>query len=139
MVLPFEYYGHPDDVARMVYPIDFPAIMRGRGEASGEVNLWFGRGSVYKFRIVPLATLQKNNSTYIIVTSGQEWLVADLLQHWYFVQPILVDTHSAKTFDFVSALTHARPVFFRAAGDLFPTPYYQPIPFHLQDNLPVEK
>jgi hypothetical protein len=46
-------------------------------------------------------------------------------------------THSADTYGFFSPLTHARPVFFRATGDLYPRPAFAPpVPFNLERNLP---
>ena len=134
MVLPVDFYADPSVTSRIVVPIDFPAIMQFRGEASGEVNLWTGRGSVYRFPIVPLPELQRSTATYLILTSGREWLVQDLLTHFYDAEPLLIDTHSADTYAFFCDLSHARPVFFRATGDLYPNA--APLPF-LQASTPV--
>jgi hypothetical protein len=75
----------------------------------------------------------------VILTSGREWLVEDLLRHWYDAEPMLIDPHSADTYGFFSPLTHAQPVFFRATGDLYPHPYSFPVPFDVSENLPGSK
>ncbi len=136
IVLPLEFYAPRDVAARIVYPIDFPAIMRDRGEASAEVNFWTGRNTVYHFPIETIADLQRSTSTYIILTSGIEWTIEDLGRHFYDFEQIPIDTHSADAEGAIAPLTHSRPVFFRVAGDRFPQPFSEPIPFDPDDNLP---
>ncbi len=136
LILPFRYYANRDIVSRVVFPIDLQAILKSRGEASGEMNLWVGGSQVYDFPIVPLADLQRVTSTYIILSSGREWLVNDLLQHSYGVEPLDIDTHAAGMFFWGTSLSHDKPMFFRATGDLYPYPFSKPLSFKLPDNIP---
>ena len=139
MILPLEFYARRDIAHRIVQPVDFSSIMFNRGEASAEVNLWNGRGTLYNFPVLPLPELQRSTSTYMILTSGREWLVDDLVRHWYEVEPIEIDPHTVDTFDFYSPVAHARPVFFRATGDLYPHPNSELLPFDETLVLPLEE
>ena len=86
--------------------------------------------------IIPLATVQRTTSTYIVLTSGREWLVDDLRRHSYDAQPLFIDCHAPGLELTITPLSHSRPVFFRATGDLYPHPFATPIPFHVSDNIP---
>ncbi len=136
LILPVRFYAPPEVASRVIAPIDFPAIMRNRGEAASEVNLWTGRDDTYDLPIVPLATVQRTTSTYIVLTSGREWLVDDLRRHSYDAQPLFIDCHAPGLELTITPLSHSRPVFFRATGDLYPHPFATPIPFHVSDNIP---
>ncbi|HEV2619113.1 MAG TPA: glycosyltransferase family 39 protein, partial [Acidobacteriaceae bacterium] len=92
IVLPLEYYASPQLASRILYPVDFPAILRARGEASAETNFWDGRDNIYKFPIIPLAALQRTARTYLIVTGQRDWLVKDLIKHHYPVEPLPIET-----------------------------------------------
>ena len=138
LVTPFFYYAPPSLKARIVYPIDVPAIMRYRHQASGEVNLWACR-QAYGFHILPLATFQHAASRYLIVTSGDDWLVDVLNEHHYRVDFLPVDTH-AEPLNFVATpVSREKPVFFDARGDGFPASLAanpSPVVFQIQDELP---
>ena len=136
LILPVRFYAPPEVASRVIAPIDFPAIMRNRGEAASEVNLWTGRDDTYDLPIIPLATVQRTTSTYIVLTSGREWLVDDLRRHSYDAQPLFIDCHAPGLELTITPLSHSRPVFFRATGDLYPHPFATPIPFHVSDNIP---
>ncbi len=136
LILPVRFYAPPEVAPRVVAPIDFPAIMRNRGEAASEVNLWTGRDNTYDLPVIPIATLQRTTSTYIVLTSGREWLVDDLRRHSYNTEPLFIDCHAPGLDLTITPLSHSRPVFFRATGDLYPHPFANPIPFHVSDNIP---
>ena len=141
LVLPFHYYAPPDIASRVVYPIDISAIMRRRGEASGEVNLWTGRNT-YGFSIVPLASFQKSASSYLLVTSEPDWLLDDLHANHYVDDPLPVDTH-AEPLNFVATpLSHFKSEVFRVYGDQYksddPTEP-SPKPFKMAGELPQTK
>ncbi len=142
MVLTFRYYAPPDLAARVVFPIDFPAIRLYRGEDSPEQNLWAGRNSIYHLPVVPLARFQRSAGKYLIVASDGNWLVQDLLHHRYPVKRLPINTRAVAIGGF-TPLNHGTPVFYSSVGDRFfkTTPGFvlTPIRFRTIANLPSAK
>lgn len=137
MVLTLQHYAPPAVASRIVFPVDFPAIRKVRGEDSPEENLWAGRNSIYHLPIVTLADFQRNAGDYLILASDGNWLVRDLWTHSYPVSRLNI-SFPAGTIKGFTPLNHADPVFFVAAGDrtyrtdLCPSP----MPFLAAANLP---
>lgn len=145
LILPFQYYAPRDVAGRVVYPIDMEAIMRRRHEASGEVNLWFGRNA-YPFTIEPLAQLQGGARTYLQVTTEPDWLLDDLHAHHY-VDEIVVEETRTENLRFVATpLSHGYAHIFRVWSDKDPygnvrffEPFETPQPFRMAGELPQER
>lgn len=140
LVLPFAYYAPPEMRARMVFPVDFPAILRYRGEASGEVNLWNGRHSIYSFPIVPLADLQRSAERYIIVDGSRDWLTKDLNVHRYPAHYLNINARADTISFWATPLGHGTPVFFEGGGDRYMSQWFhlgdKPNPFVASRNVP---
>lgn len=142
LILPFQYYAAPDVAARVVYPIDMEAIMRRRHEASGEVNLWFGRNA-YPFTIEPLAQFQHGAKTYLQVTTEPDWLLDDLHAHHYIDEIVVEETRTEDLRFVATPLSHGYAHIFRVWGDKEPfaklrffEPFDSPEPFSLTGELP---
>ena len=141
LILPFRYYAPADVASRVVYPVDMEAIMRRRGEASGEVNLWIGR-THYDFLIMPLAELQRSVFSYVLITSEPDWLLDDLNAHRYDYHRLHVDTHAEPLNYVATPLSHFKSVLFRVYGDQRPSQVplqSRPIPFDIKGELPEWK
>lgn len=113
LILPFAYYAPPAIKSRIVFPVDFPAIMRRRGEASGEMNLWVGR-QFYDFPIVTLDDLQRSASSFVVLTGERDALVDDLRDHHYRVDLLPINTRAGALDDWTTPISHGTPVFFTA-------------------------
>lgn len=139
MALTFRHYAPRNLAARVVFPVDFPAVRLYRGEDSPEENLWAGRKLLYRMPIIPLAELQHSAGKYLILASDDNWLVEDLLHHRYPVQRLDINTGAAAIGGF-TPLAHGTPVFFTSVGDRFlhTTPGFllAPLPFQRVANLP---
>jgi Dolichyl-phosphate-mannose-protein mannosyltransferase len=142
LALTFRHYAPPSLAARVVFPVDFPAIRHDRGDDSPEQNLWAGRNSIYHLPIVTLASLQHSAGKYVIVTHDQNWMLQDLLQHRYPIQRLDINTRATAIGGF-TPLSHGPPVFYSAAGDKFfqthPGFVLAPIPLQRAENLPAGK
>ncbi len=139
MVLPFEHYAPPSMVARVVLPVDFPAIRLYRREDSPEENIWSGRGSIYHLRVITVAELQQTSGPYVILATDDNWLIQDLLHHRYPVERLDINTRAAGLGGFTPL--HLGPlVFYLSAGDRFfaanPGWRVEPRPFSSAKNLP---
>ncbi len=139
LALTFRHYAPPALAARVVFPVDFPAIRLYRGEDSPEENLWSARASIYRIPIVPLAQFQRSAGKYLIIASDGNWLVQDLMHHRYPVKRLPINTRAGAIGGF-TPLAHGTPVFYSSVGDRFfkDTPGFvvAPIPFHTAKNLP---
>ena len=138
LVAPLYEYAPPDVKSRVLYVMDVPEIMRYRHQASGEVNFWAGR-KAYGFPIVPLAPFQHAVSDYLVIASGDDWLVDALREHHYSVDPLPADTHAEPLNFATSPLSRYKPNLFKAQGDQALPASAQippPEPFTLQDELP---
>ena len=94
MALTFQHYAPPALAARVVFPVDFPAVRKYRGDDSPDENLWAGRNLIYNLPIVPLATFQRAAGNYLILASDDNWLVQDLRHHDYRVHRLPIDTRA---------------------------------------------
>jgi hypothetical protein len=138
MALTFQHYAPPALAARVVFPVDFPAVRKYRGDDSPDENLWAGRNLIYNLPIVPLATFQRAAGNYLILASDGNWLVQDLRHHDYRVHRLPIDTRAEAIGGF-TPLNHGTPVFYTAAGDASPNPYAScptPTPLQVANNLP---
>lgn len=142
MALTFRHYAPPSLASRVVFPVDFPAIRRDRGDDSPEQNLWAGRNNIYHVPIIPLATFQRNTGKYVILAYDGNWMLQDLLQHRYPVQRLDINTSAAVIGGF-TPLSHGTPVFYSSAGDKFFKTHHgfvlSPLDFQRADNLPSGK
>ncbi len=142
LALTFRHYAPPNLAARVVFPVDFPAIRHYRGDDSPEQNLWAGSGSIYHLPIVTLASLQHSAGKYVIITHDRNWMLQDLLQHRYPIRRLDIDTRATAIGGF-TPLSHGPPVFYAAAGDKFfkTHPGFVLAPIHIEnaENLPTGK
>lgn len=139
LALTFRHYAPPPDAARVVFPVDFPAIRFFRGDDSPDENLWAGRDFAYKLPIVPLAQFQNHAGKYLIIAGDGNWLLSDLAVHHYPFQQIDINTRAAAIGGF-TPLARATPVFYVAYGGGTPgsamARLNQPLPFQQKTNLP---
>ena len=142
LALTFRHYAPPTLAARVVFPVDFPAIRHDRGDDSPEQNLWAGRGTIYHLPIITLASLQHGAGKYVIITYDKNWMLKDLLQHRYPIQRLDINTRASAIGGF-TPLSHGPPVFYAAAGDMFfkthPGFVLAPIQIEKAENLPTGK
>jgi hypothetical protein len=139
MALTFQHYTSPALSARIVFPVDFPAIRLYRRDDSPEENLWAGRNSLYTLPIVPLAAFQRSAGRYLILASNSNWLIEDLLHHRYPVQRLAINTRAGDIGGF-TPLSHGTPVFYTSGGDEYlRTHAIAPLPFQTTKNLPSAK
>jgi hypothetical protein len=136
LVLPLRFYAPPQIASRIVYPIDIPAIMRQRGEASAEINLWTGRDLVYDFKILPIASVQQGTGTYPIITGQPDWIVDDLRRHFYDTEPLPVDSEAAGLDTGTTPLSHGKPYFYWSDREQYTALASSPRPFDLAANVP---
>ena len=94
LVLTFWHYAPSALAARVVFPVDFPAIRQFRGDDSPEENLWAGRNFLYSFPIEPLAAFQRATHQYLIIAADGNWLLQDLDQHHYPVERLPINTRA---------------------------------------------
>jgi 4-amino-4-deoxy-L-arabinose transferase-like glycosyltransferase len=140
MALTFQHYTTPALSARIVFPVDFPAIRLYRRDDSPEENLWAGRNSLYTLPIVPLAVFQRSVGQYLILASNSNWLIEDLLHHRYPVQRLAINTRAGAIGGF-TPLSHGSPIFYTSAGDEYLRSHAMaaPLPFQTPKNLPNAK
>ena len=72
--MPLFFYSSKTVQARMVFPIDFPAIHRYEADDSGEENLWAGRNGVFPFPIVPFSSLYPLQPADLVLARPDGWL-----------------------------------------------------------------
>jgi hypothetical protein len=141
MVLTFQRYAPPPLVSRIVFPVDFDAIRRFRGEDSPDRNLWTGRNSYYHVPIVPLADFLQQTGHFVILGHDKNWMVRDLQEHRYPVDEMPINIRAGAIGGF-TPLMHDVPKFYEASGDRSPASGYGHsttiIPFHGEANQPHE-
>ena len=115
LVLPLHYYARPEVASRIVFPIDFEAIRRYKGEDSPEQNLWAGR-DLFPVPIVPLQDFRQGSSNYLIVTTRQNWLVQKLARDGEPPEELAIPTDTQAIGGFFP-LSHGEVYFFQE-GDL---------------------
>lgn len=142
LALTFQHYAPAALAARVVFPVDFPAIRTYRHDDSPEENLWAGRNSLYTLPIVPLASFQHSAGKYLIIANDRNWMIRDLAAHRYPVRRLPINTHARDIGGF-TPLAHRTPAFYAVAGDADPREFalskLLPEPFHVADNLPASK
>jgi dolichyl-phosphate-mannose-protein mannosyltransferase len=139
LALTFRHYAPASLAARVVFPLDFPAIRTFRHDDSPEENLWAGRNILYPMPIVPLAMFQHAAGNYLIIAKDENWLIEDLRAHLYPVRRLPIETH-AKDIGGFTPLAHGTPAFYVGVGDAVLSgrslPGLVPEPFRAADNLP---
>lgn len=139
LALTYRHYAPADLASRAVFPVDFPAVRRYRGDDSPEENLWSGRRILYGLRMVPLAELEHSASKYLIVAGNKNWLIRDLLDHRYPVQRLPIHARCNAIGGF-TPLSKSKPVLFTSVGDEYLRKNsgfaVAPIPFQISANLP---
>ena len=139
MALTLQHYAPKEVADRIVFPIDFPAVRRFRGDDSPEQNIWSGRNTLYTLRVLPLATFQQNAGRYLVLASDGNWLLQDLDTHHYDEHRLPINTRAGAIGGF-TPLAKGLPAFYIANGGLTPTgPLVQdalPIQFKVSANLP---
>jgi drug/metabolite transporter superfamily protein YnfA len=139
MVLTFRHYAPADVAARVVLPLDFPAIRFFRHDDSPEENLWAGRNLIYGLRIVPLADFQNSAGKYLILASDGNWFLDDLLVHRFPFYRLDINTRAVAIGGF-TPLAHGVPAFYIGFGGTTPESVIRaldrPVPFEAAENLP---
>ncbi len=140
LAVTFRHYAPPDLAARVVFPVDFPAVRLYRHDDSPEENLWAGRGWLYGMPVETLADFQRTADQYVMIGSDGNWMDLDLLHHRYPLWRLPINTRAGAIGGF-TPLCHGTPVFYRSVGDVYfrthPAP--APIPFQEAKNLPSGK
>lgn len=146
MVLTFRHYAPREAAARVVLPLDFPAIRFFRHDDSPEENLWAGRNVMYTLPIMPLADFQNSAGKYLILASDGNWFLDDLSAHRYPIERLDIDTRAEAIGGF-TPLGHGTPAFYIGYGGALPEALLahlneppahlnDPVPFRASDNLP---
>lgn len=78
LVLTAQYYAPEEAKRRIVYPLDFDAIHKWRGEDSAEQNLWAGKDFVFPVPLPSLEQFNREHPTYQIIGTRDNWLVQSL-------------------------------------------------------------
>jgi hypothetical protein len=142
LVLTFQHYAPPALASRVIFPVDFPAIRFFRHDDSPEENLWAGRDWLYTIPILPVASIQKSASDYLIIASDGNWFLDDLAHHRYQFNRLGINTRAGAIGGF-TPLAHGVPTYYTAGRDdpqtYILTDYATPIPFQVADNLPSAK
>ena len=132
MALTFQHYAPHEASAREVFPIDFAAIRRIRGDDSPEENILAGRNRWYTLNIMPLADLQHTQGRYLVLASDGNWMLGDLDEHHYGTRRLPIDTRAQAIGGF-TPLSRGTPAFFTADGEgVAPGPLmpeFLPVPF----------
>lgn len=137
LAVTFRHYAPADAAARVVFPVDFPAIRRFRGDDSPEENLWAGRTSLYRLKIEPMADFERSAQAYLIIAGDDNWMLHDLAEHRYHVARLPINTRAASMGGF-TPLARGVPAFYTASWNQWedgPT-ILTPIPFKAARNLP---
>jgi hypothetical protein len=139
LALTFQHYAPPRLAARVIFPVDFPAIRYFRHDDSPEENLWAGRNFLYTLPIVPLATFERAARAYLIIASDGNWLLEDLNRHHYATERLPINTRAGAIGGF-TPLAHGIPAFYAAgSSDLVneaPCSPIEPLQFQAADELP---
>lgn len=143
LALTFQHYASSELAARVVFPIDFPAIRSIRHDDSPEENLWAGRGYLYKkIRIVPVAEFEKSADEYLIIAGDHNWYLQDLARHHYMFDRLPIDLRAEDIGGF-TPLAHGTPWFYTASWDRpvldITSPLAFPVPFRAAEELPDSK
>ncbi len=137
LALTFQHYAPRTLAARIVFPVDFPAIRLYRRDDSPEENLWAGRGSLYTLPIVSLAEFQQSAGRYVIIGTDGNWLIEDLKRHRVPVERLSINTRAGSIGGF-TPLDRSVPVYFLSGGNEAMSKALEPapIPFTRAATLP---
>lgn len=140
LALTFVHYAPPAIAARVVFPVDFPAIRHLRKNDSPEENLWAGRDFLYKLPVETMAHFQHDAHTYLILAGKANWMLTDLHAHHYWVERLPIDTHAEDIGGF-TPLAHGIPEFYIASWDhpLLNIASGPPVPFRAAQEVPDAK
>ncbi|MFP5236097.1 MAG: ArnT family glycosyltransferase [Acidobacteriota bacterium] len=139
LALTFEHYAPPALRARVVFPVDFPAIRYFRHDDSPEENLWAGRNFLYRLPIETVASFQHQAHWYLIIADKRNWMLNDLRVHRYRVEHLPIDPRAENIGGF-TPLAHGTPQFYVASWDhplLNRSPVVKPVPFRAAQELPT--
>lgn len=142
LALTFRHYAPLDLAARVVFPVDFPAIRYFRKDDSPEENLWAGRHFLYAMPVIPMADFQGSVGRYLIIASHDNWMLEDLRAHRYGFVRLSGDPRAEDIGGF-TPLAHGLPKFYEAQGDRSAEPQLfvsrTPVPFQRSSDVPEEK
>jgi hypothetical protein len=133
LALTFQHYAPAKQAARLVFPVDFPAVRAYRHDDSPEENLWAGRGFLYGVPIETLAQFEQSANEYLIVASDGNWMLEDLRAHGFPYQRLDIDTRAEAIGGF-TPLARGTPTFYTARWDSEMPPA---TPFHAAENFPT--
>lgn len=136
MVLTLQYYAPPKVSSRIVFPVDFPAIWKFRGDDSPEQNIWAGKERLYPVPIITVAQLQRTSAQYLILATEDNWLLKDLGSHGYATRRLPVESQADEIKGF-TPLMHGLPVFYIGEGDLANARSASVTPFLDESELPA--
>lgn len=138
--LTFCHYAPKEVASRVVFPVDFPAVRKFRGDDSPEENLWAGRDLLYELKVEPLADFENSAHQYLMIAGDGNWMLQDLAHHHFKTTRLPINTRAAAIGGF-TPLARGVPAFYTASWDEEPTRVRQvtPIPFKATDNLPSAK
>ena len=86
--LPLFFYSRKEVQARMVFPLDFPAIHRYEADDSGEENLWAGRNGVFPFPIIVFSSLYPLQAEDLVMARPDGWLAHEAQAAGFKVVPV---------------------------------------------------
>lgn len=116
LVMPLYHYSPPQVASRIVFPLNFKAIHKYKGEDSLEQNFWAGR-QVFPVPTASLRELEHRSSNYLIVTTLGNWLLQELDADGDPARPLPLRTDSRDIRGF-TPLCHG-DVFLYEMGDAF--------------------
>jgi hypothetical protein len=131
LVQPLYHYAPRQVAERLVFPLDFPAIHKYKGEDSLEQNYYAAR-DLFPVPLVSLKYLESHIPTYTIVTTQGNWLLSQFAKDGEPVEALPVNTHSTDIRGF-TPLCHGPAILFRAGQELetqyaFTSPQRKPSP-----------
>jgi hypothetical protein len=142
LALTFRHYAPENLAARVVFPVDFPAIRRFRGDDSPEENLWAAKDFLYELRIESLADFESSTHQYLMIAGDGNWMLQDLAQHHFKTKRLDINTRAASMGGF-TPLARGVPAFYTASWDAASSwnegplrVQATPIPFNAANNLP---
>ena len=110
LALPLAWYAPPHIRARLIFPIDFPAIHQYETDDSGEQNLWAGRNGVFPFQIILYTSALAAAHPPLVLARPNGWLATLLASNGL---PLHDETTPAE----LNALQHLGGVFTPLAHD----------------------
>lgn len=115
--LPLFYYAPREVGSKVVFPFDVEAIRTYKRDDSPEQNLWGGRNHL-PIRVMPVQTLQRTTSDYIIVTTRGNWLLRKMTADREAPRELPINSDSGDLWSFFP-LAHG-PAFVYEVGNVVP-------------------